>query len=546
MAWLTGYNLRKKLTIDHTKIDELIDTFQARVFIDGDADIGASCNPDGHDIRFCSADGETRLCYERSDFAVVAGLATGNFWVKISNPSPDVDTDFYIYYRPQDTADGSEEEEEVWDYKPRFIFHCWDTPGLPYVVHDSSSRQSNAVKISANVPLEVAGKIGRGYYFNGSDYFSNIDDFEEGTSYTLSGIVKFDDVSGTHTLISYCSNTNYYPLVRLECYQGTARFIVRDNAGNLGIATKTGIVTDTWYHFVGVRSGNTLRIYVNAIEGTLDDSETFGIASLNAFDVGAERSGSDNRVFHLDGIGDEFRWANVARTVAWIKADFNSSFNTLLTYGEEEQLVYPDIPPFMEKDLITPYSGGAWLWLCEIAVPGYTKQYLARNTEDIEYFGKTYKKFNLDIGKQEFSGGGSIPRIQLRIGQDPDKVIEGIVNASEGAFGGTVKLIRVNEKYLNYRVGALEINYGMLIAESDTEWVYFTLGIPNPLTQRIPLRVGSSKVCPWALPALFKGPECQYSGEDLICTGTFDDCYTKGNSVHWGGEVGLDPNAARV
>lgn len=208
--------------------------------------------------------------------------------------------------------------------------------------------------------------------------------------------------------------------------------------------------------------------------------------------------------------------------------------------------IYQDIPPFMEKDLITPYSGGAWLWLCEIAVPGYDTQYLARNTEDVNYFGKLYKKSNIDIGKQEFSGGGSIPRIQLRISQDPDKVIEGIVNASDGVYGGTVKLIRVNEKYLNYKVAALEINYGMLVAESDAEWVYLTLGIPNPLTQRIPLRVGSSKVCPWALPALFKGPECQYSGSDLVCTGTFEDCYTKGNSTHWGGEIGLDPNVART
>lgn len=355
MAFLAGYNLRKKITIDHTKIDKLIGTIPIRVFIDGDTDIGANCNPDGHDIRFCKADGVTKLYYERSDFAVVSGAATGNFWVKLLNPSPDVDTDFYIYYRPQDTADGSEEQEEVWDYNPQFIFHCWDTPGSPLVVHDSSSRQSDAVKLGTDRPLEVAGgKIGKGYYFDGTDYFSDIVDFEEGTSYTLSGIVKFDDVSGTHTLISYCSNTNPYPLMRLECYQGTARFIIRDDAGNIGVATKTGIVVDTWYHFVGIRSGNTLRIFVNDIEGTPDSSQTFGTASLNAFDVGALRSDSDVRHFFLEGIGDEFRWVNGARTIAWIKADFNSSFNTLVSIGEQES----GVQRFLGTISIVPKLGG--------------------------------------------------------------------------------------------------------------------------------------------------------------------------------------------
>jgi len=207
---------------------------------------------------------------------------------------------------------------------------------------------------------------------------------------------------------------------------------------------------------------------------------------------------------------------------------------------------YPEIPPFMEKDLIDPYSGGAWLWLCEVMVPGYATKRIARNTENVEYGKKQYQKWDLDIGKQPFAGDGSIPRVQLRVGQDPDRAIENIVNETEGAHDGTVKLIRVNEKFLDSPVLALEINYGILVAESDYRWVYFTLGIPNPLTQRIPLRIGSSKICPWAIPELFKGVECQYTGGDTSCKGTIVDCRTKGNAIHWGAELGLDPNVTRV
>lgn len=205
-----------------------------------------------------------------------------------------------------------------------------------------------------------------------------------------------------------------------------------------------------------------------------------------------------------------------------------------------------DIPPLVHKDLIDPYSSGAWLWLCEITVPGYTITRFARNTEDVTYGGKKYDKFNLQISEQVFSGDGSIPRVTLRVFQDIQRTIEDLINETQGGLGAQVKLIRVNEKFLDTPVSALEFDYDNLASESDTEWCTFTLGIPNPLTQRFPLRVYSSSMCPWTSPTLFKGSECQYTGEDPSCTGTYEDCYVKGNATRWGGELGLDPNVVKV
>lgn len=208
--------------------------------------------------------------------------------------------------------------------------------------------------------------------------------------------------------------------------------------------------------------------------------------------------------------------------------------------------IYTEIPPFMQKDLIDPYSGGAWLWLFEISVPGYKTQRQARNTEDIIYGGTNFPKGNFEPPKQSFSGDSSIPQIALRVAQDPEHTLEDIVNATKGGADGTVKLIRTCEKFLDSPVAELEAEYDILTAGSDVKWVTFTLGIPNPLTQRIPLWLYSSKVCPLATPSLFKGPRCQYVGGDTVCTGLLEDCYAKGNAVHWGAEIGLDPNAVRV
>lgn len=414
---------------------------------------------------------------------------------------------------------------------------------------------------------------------------------------------KCDDIVNYHALMWIGDYTSDVQTILLQATGGSegdpVNFQMKDSPAWALASTSSGYSVDTWHHACGIWASDTdRRVFIDGgSKGTNADSCTptpinaASIGVMARLTKGAYMSGcvAEAAIYDLSdwpGIipgfkADAFEKILPSLAKGYSPLNFPLGLNNywpLLRAPEHEIInnkylvayntpgvadhpeiilprtaqrgqpvrVFQDIPPFMQKDLITPHSGGAWLWLCEIAVPGYDTQYLARNTEDINYFGKLYRKSNIDIGKQEFSGGGSIPRIQLRIRQGPDKVIEGIVNESEGVYGGTVKLIRVNEKYLNYKVETLELDYGMLAAESDAEWLYFTLGIPNPLTQRIPLHVGSSKVCPWALPALFKGPECQYSGSDLVCTGTFDDCYTKGNSTHWGGEIGLDPNVARI
>jgi len=208
---------------------------------------------------------------------------------------------------------------------------------------------------------------------------------------------------------------------------------------------------------------------------------------------------------------------------------------------------YRLLPPFMEKDVIDPYSGGAWLWLVEIIIPTQTTQRIARNPADVRYGGKDFIKSNFDPPSRiSLVGDGSIPRIQLQVAQDGTGVLENIVNATKGGENGTIKIIRTCEKFLEMPAAALEATYDILTAGSDYQWITFILGIPNLLTQRIPLWSYSSKVCPLATPSLFKGPRCQYPGPDPVCTGLFEDCYTKGNAVHWGAELGLDPNAVKV
>ncbi len=204
------------------------------------------------------------------------------------------------------------------------------------------------------------------------------------------------------------------------------------------------------------------------------------------------------------------------------------------------------MPPELHASIIDAYAGGAWLWLVRIKIPGYAYLRYAANTEDIVYGGPTYGKNNFKVGLAALIGDGSVPRTALVIAQDAGHILEDMVNATEGAGGGVVKIIRAHEDFLDKFIVELEQEVTVLTANSDVDNVTFQLGIPDPLSRKIPLRRYSSKRCPYALPSLFKGLECQYAGGDATCTGLYEDCFTKNNIEHWGGEAGLDPTVARV
>ena len=208
--------------------------------------------------------------------------------------------------------------------------------------------------------------------------------------------------------------------------------------------------------------------------------------------------------------------------------------------------IYAEIPPEMLLAIVDPYSGGAWLWLVEINITGYDPIRYAKNTEDIIYRGVLFTRNNFEVGLDALTGDGSIPRYGLVISQDSAYTLEDKINATEGACGGTVKIIRTHEDFLDCYIEELEQTVRILVANSDTKQITFVLGIPNPLMQKIPLRRYTSKKCPYAMPSLFKGPECQYAGVDATCLGRYEDCYDKSNQVHWGSELGLDPAAGRI
>lgn len=361
------------------------------------------------------------------------------------------------------------------------------------------------------------------------------------TEISFSVWTKMADTAAEYRIISY-NDEGFYCTLRLN-QGGTPNKIFAAVTDGI-VETVAYDVTKPLHIVITAKENELVKLYVNSHLADSDAVTDFEVSGGLGRIIGASRDAAHSYFKGELGVLAIYDCVLVNAEVAQLTAEpFDVIQKSVAPIFAIVPVRYTEIPPWMEKDLINPFASGAWLWLVQIAVPGQDTVCIARNTADVKYGLSHFDKSNVQIGAQVFSGDGSIPRVTLRVFQDINREVENIVNETEGALGAQVQLIRVNEKFLNTPVNALEFDYDNLASESDTEWVTFTLGIPNPLTQRFPLRTFSSSMCPWTPPELFKGPRCQLpiGHADTSCTGTYDDCYTKGNAEHWGGELGLDP-----
>ena len=203
------------------------------------------------------------------------------------------------------------------------------------------------------------------------------------------------------------------------------------------------------------------------------------------------------------------------------------------------------LPNDFKKSLLDPMDQNTWLWMTQIAVPSESTIYAAGNNEDVTYDGQKYTADNLEVSARDIGSSGNIPTVVLRT-STLNSTIYDLIQRTSGGNNADIQLIKVNNDFLATSIPALEADFENLKCKCDSEWIYFTLGVPNPMLKRIPLRDYSSSICPYATPTLFKKSRCRYAGADSSCTGTYEDCLAKGNAVHWCGFLGLDNSSMEV
>ncbi|RYZ46139.1 MAG: LamG domain-containing protein, partial [Sphingobacteriales bacterium] len=135
---------------------------------------------------------------------------------------------------------------------------------------------------------------------------------------TTNGMVFGQDVNG---------NTNHQ--LRLAIQSNRARFYFTGNAASPSISLSSAastVPTNQWTHVAVVRSGTTVTLYLNGVSAATGTSTLInnqsGADASKPFRIGARGgTGNPNGQNNFNGSIDDFRYWNIARTVAQIKAN---------------------------------------------------------------------------------------------------------------------------------------------------------------------------------------------------------------------------------
>ena len=332
MAWLQGYQHRKKLEIDYTKIDSDLTNFPVAVILNSSRHDFSKGNANGYDTRFTSSDGETLLKYERERHDSSNSLA--EYHTKIPAVSSSANTIFYFYYRTETTEDGAD-PTNVWDSNFKGVWHKNDLTTSS--IKDSTANGNNGTKKAVNEPIETEGKIGKAQSYDGTDDYIRADGvtaYLTTTELTFEGWAKPTAVKRGAILSFHDSSGNNRNIVFWAQDGSSQKFYYYDDSTNY-IASASTFALDWHFIVITIDSSNNGKLYVNSnIEGTFTTSVR--PPTNGRFSMGQEWDANTPTDF-FQGLIDEVRVSKIARSAAWIKASYHSGNDSLLSYGEEEK-----------------------------------------------------------------------------------------------------------------------------------------------------------------------------------------------------------------
>jgi hypothetical protein len=342
-GWLTGWNYRRAITIDYTKVSAPLVDFPVLISLTSANFTFSNALGTGYDIRFTSADGTTLLDYERERF--VSGSQLADFWVRIPTVSNSANTVFYIYYGKSGAADGSN-KTGVWDTSTKGVWHLDEDPSVAcftgkYVCDSTAAAQHGTLNGTMDASDRVTGKIATGLDMDGVDDLidlGNVSSLNGQAQFTMSMWVKPKSLTEWPVgMAKYSSDTNTFGIQESGASaQGVDDVQVNMSNGAAGVGgTSTGILSaNTWgmwtVVFDGTLSGdaNRLKFYFNGVQQPL---AFYGsVAATTPTSTASLVAGTGPFVM------DNMSVANTARSDSWVRASYFTENNALQTYSSQE------------------------------------------------------------------------------------------------------------------------------------------------------------------------------------------------------------------
>lgn len=362
--WLSGWDKRIKLTVDASKIDADLTWFPVTVHLTATQaeEVFTELTTDAEYLKvaFTKADGVTELYAEMEMFDVseLKGIfhVSRDGWVIDDT----VNTDFYMYY-DKDHADNTTyigainttAGAAVWDGNFKAVYHMVDD--TTSTVLDSTGNNNDGTKKGANEPVEATGQVGQAQDFDGSDDYLRSGttlDYSTMTIEFITLITRADMNNATTVLfdkadLTIGTNYGYYVYFSDSDANPNRLGFYVERGSNGGVKAISSIMDsffnsdDPIYAVVtfdaSVEEG--IELFRNGVKQTptATDWDPVGTHTASTLALGIGSRSVTNSSYVLNGGMDENRISSSVRADAWLKATYNSLWDTLLTYGSEAE-----------------------------------------------------------------------------------------------------------------------------------------------------------------------------------------------------------------
>ena len=330
-----GYGYVRSIVIDHTKVPNTDQSNFPFLFNSTDpsfatiANGGHVTNSSGYDIIFSTdPTGLTKLDHDLEEYNPTTGQVIA--WMRLPSLSHTTDTVIYVFYGNSSITTSQQNTTEVWANNYIGVWHL--SNGTTLSANDSTANANNGTIFGATA---TTGEIDGSASFNGSNSYIDIGNLGNlPTNGTISFWMKTSGISSYPNAIttSYNSENSGNNAIRFEeDSNGDFSVVIGNGSFNDYSYMQGSMQINTWYHVELMWNTATS----NAI-GYLNGSQIFNSKSSNlwpatiadlAFGVGY----NTDRIWN--GLIDEVRVSNVARSADWAATEFNNQSSPATFYA---------------------------------------------------------------------------------------------------------------------------------------------------------------------------------------------------------------------
>jgi len=354
MAWLSGWAYRIELTIDSTKVDNDLVDFPVMIDVPAAVFNRFSADSDRKKIAVTTSDGTTQ-CYVEIEYWDHASQK-GFLHTKIPSILAASDTTIYLYYDAAQSENttyvgdtGNAAAQNVWDSDFALVYHCAQDPsGGSGCVLDSTSNANHGTPKQTDSLTHIDGLVGKAYQGDGGagayievPHHSSL----EPTDITIQFIGKSRSADTQYLVdkktgaLGSAGSGAYLFGISSTSSTGLS-FTISNGSSYSRLDSGTDSVfrnQDAW--------AQVDLVYDNKSPSDNEQSINVNTVEKNSTTTSIDMSGSSEILKIMNGhtdakfVGDlcELRISAAARSDAWRKATYYTLFNTLLTYGSEEQ-----------------------------------------------------------------------------------------------------------------------------------------------------------------------------------------------------------------